>query len=168
ETKVTTDISDRGFDLTVSAKNVTLEPRSVVLSWTSKFAIPASSLNKFRMTPPDTADALPSERSAVHEISLKPEELPRTWTGLKYSYLSAGSELRLRNVADGYTLRMMALTPSIHTVRAELVPETNTLALTFSTEGPEGKRTVVDPGSTLQWHVRIQPTVSNTYAPTIN
>jgi hypothetical protein len=168
QTKVSATISDRGFDLTISAKNVSQESQAAVLSWTPKFLLPEGGLEKLLMTPPDTVDALPSEKSAVKEIELKPEDLPKTWNGLKYSYLSAGSELQLHNLQDGYILRIIALTPSIRTVRANLVSGGQALALTFSSEGPDGKRTVVEPGETLQWRLRIQPTTSNTYKPTIN
>lgn len=168
ETKVSATISDRGFDLTISAKNVSQESRATVLSWTPQILLPTGGLEKFGLTPPDTTDALPSEKHVAKEILLKPSELPNTWSGLKYSYLSAGSELRLHNIADSYTLRMIALSPSIRSVHAELAPGGKALAITFSTEGPDGKRTVIEPGSTLQWHLRIQPTNSATYLPTTN
>lgn len=168
QTKVSATISDRGFDLTISAKNVSQVSQAVVLSWTPKFLLPAGGLEKLLMTPPDTTDPLPSEKRTVQEIELKPENLPRTWHGLKYSYLSAGSELQLHNLQDGYILRITALTSSIRTVRADLVPGGQALALTFSSEGPDGKRTVVEPGETLQWRLRIQPMTGNTYRPTIN
>lgn len=168
QTKVSTTISDRGFDLTISAKNVSPDPQSVILSWTPKLLLPTGGLDKLRLIPPDTVDPLPSEKTAVKEIELKSETLPKTWTGLKYSYLSAGSELRLHNLVDSYSLRIIALSPSIRTVRAELAPGGNALALTLSTEGAGGKPTVVAPGETLQWRLRIQPTTSATYLPTTN
>ena len=168
DTTVSATISDRGFDLTISAKNVSGDSQAVVLSWTPKLLLPGGSLDKLRMTPPDTVDPLPSEKSAVKEIELRPQNLPRTWSGLKYSYLSTGSELQLHDLQDSYILRIIALTPSIRSVHAELAPGGKSLALTISTEGPNGKRTVVEPGETLQWRLRIQPTSTNTYKPTIN
>lgn len=168
QTKVSATISDRGFDLTISAKNVSQQSQAVVLSWTPKFLLPADGLEKLLITPPDTTDPLPSEKSAVKEIALKPQGLPKTWSGLKYSYLSAGSELQLHNLQDGYILKITALTPTIRTVRADLVPGGQALALTFSSEGPAGKRTVIEPGETMQWRLRIQPMTSNTYKPTLN
>jgi hypothetical protein len=53
-------------------------------------------------------------------------------------------------------------------VHAELVPGGKALALTLSTEGPDGKRTLVEPGATLQWRLRIQPTISSNYLPPTN
>jgi len=168
QTKVSTTISDRGFDLTISAKNISQQSQAVVLSWTPKFLLPTDGLEKLLITPPDTTDPLPSEKRDVKEIALKPQDLPQTWSGLKYSYLSSGSELQLHNLQDGYILKITALTPSIRMVRADLVPGGQALALTISTEGPAGKYTVVEPGETLQLRLRIQPTTSDTYKPTLN
>lgn len=164
QTKVSTTISDRGYDLVITAKNASDEPKSMVLSWTPQFAIPTKGLGGLRITPPETAEN--AEKSA--EIPLNTPNFHRTWQGLKYSYLSSGPELRLHNVADGYVLRLMALTPSIRNFRVDVPQDASSVAVTFSTEGPDGAKTTVGPGETLQWHLRIQVAPNNSYSPAGN
>ena len=164
QTKVTATISDRGYDLSIAAKNVSDQAKSVVLSWTPQFAVPEKGLSSLHITPPETAEN--AERAT--EISLDTPNFHRTWQSLKYSYLSSGPELRLRNLADAYTLRLMALTPSIRNFRVDVPQDGNAVSVTFSTEGPDGAKTVIGPGETLQWHVKIQVAPNNSYSPTSN
>ncbi|WP_047488659.1 hypothetical protein [Terriglobus sp. TAA 43] len=164
QTQVSTTISDRGYDLSITTKNVTGEPKSVVLSWSPQFAIPTKGLGSLRITPPETAEN--AEKAA--EIPLDTRDLHRTWHGLKYSYLSSGPELRLHNLADGYTLRLMALTSSIRNFRVDVPKDASAVSLTFSTEGPDGTKTLIGPGETLQWHLRIQVAPNNSYSPASN
>lgn len=164
QTKVSAIISDRGFDLSITAKNVSSEAKSIVLSWTPQFAIPTKGLGSLRITPPETAEN--AEKTA--EIPLDTPNFHRTWQGLRYSYLSSGPELRLHNLADGYTLRLMALTPSIRNFRAEVPQDARAVSVTFSTEGPDGAKTVIEPGGTLQWNLRIQVAPNNSYSPASN
>ena len=102
------------------------------------------------------------------EIPLDTPDFHRTWQGLKYSYLSDGPELRLHNLADAYTLRLMALTPSIRNFRVDIPQDASAVSVTFSTQGPDGARTVIEPGGTLQWHLRIQMAPNNSYSPAGN
>ncbi|MEZ2345606.1 hypothetical protein [Terriglobus sp. RCC_193] len=164
QTKVSTNISDRGFDLTITAKNVSSEAKAIVLSWTPQFAIPAKGPASLRITPPQTTD----NTEKTGDISLNNGEFHQTWSGLKYSYLSSGPELRLHNLADAYTLRLIALTPSIRSFRVDQPQGASAVSITFSTEGPDGARTVVAPGETLQWHLRIQVAPNNSYSPAAN
>lgn|GEM_PF-2949703 len=164
QTKVSATISDRGYDLSITAKNVSGEAKPIVLSWTPQFAIPAKGLSSLHITPPETAE----NAEKTTEISLDTPNFHRTWQGLKYSYLSSGPELRLHNLAEAYTLRLMALTPSIRNFRVDVPQDGNTVSVTFSTEGPNGAKTVIGPGETLQWHLRIQVAPNNSYSPTSN
>lgn len=164
QTKVSATISDRGCDLSITAKNVSDEAKSLVLSWTPQFAIPTKGLSSLRVTPPETAE----NAEKATEIALDTPNFHRTWQGLRYSYLSSGPELRLHNLADGYTLRLMALTPSIRNFRVDVPQDGSAVSVTFSTEGPNGSKTVVGPGETLQWHLRIQVAPNNSYSPTSN
>jgi hypothetical protein len=164
QTKVSTSISERGFDLSITAKNVSSEAKAVVLSWTPTFAIPAKGPGSLRMTPPEMV----GNTEKPSEIPLGAPEFHQTWRGLKYSYLSTGPELQLHNLADAYTLRLIALTPSIRSFRVDKPQDANAVSMTFSTEGPNGARTAVGPGETLQWHLRIQVVPSNSYSLTGN
>lgn len=139
------------------------ETGKVVPTWNYE-TIPAKGLSSLHITPPETAEIA----DKASEISLATPNFHRTWQGLKYSYLSAGPELRLHNLADAYTLRLMALTPSIRNFRVDVPQDGNAVSVTFSTEGPDGARTVVGPGETLQWHLRIQVAPNNSYSPTSN
>ncbi|WP_052313290.1 hypothetical protein [Terriglobus roseus] len=168
ETKIVTTITGRGLDLNISATNRNDTPRAVVIEWQANFAAPQSGLSGMNVLAPETV--LPSATAASRALPLGEADLHAVFTGLKYSYLSQGPEMQLRNQADGYTLRLTAMTPSIRSMRMDAAKDGKSVAIVFSTTGSgsaEQSRTVVAPHETLQWRVRVDaPSDAGYRAPT--
>lgn len=163
ESRVSYTLSSRGLDIAISAKNVSQQPRAVVIAWTPQFKVPDSGMQSIRIVPPDTT-ASTNNRSATSEFPLGTAAVQRTWTGLRYSYLSTGPELRLKNLGDGYALRMIALTPSIRSIRLEAPRSGSSVSVRFGSDA-DGNKTVIDPGDSLQWRLRILPIPTDGYTP---
>lgn len=168
DTSVTPTISNRGLEITLTAKNISDEPQRVTASWAPRFVLPSGGLDKLHLTPPQT-QPLPDAKARGIDIALTSRGFHHTWTGLKQSYLSAGPEMQLRNLADGYTLRMTVLSPSIRTVQADADGNDGYLQFRFSTDsmvdGQAPQPLVVGPGESLQWRLRIQVSANQTYLP---
>ncbi len=166
ETKMAVMLSSRGVDLTISAKNVSTQPRGITVTWAPRFLAPSAGLRTLRLLPPETVDHGGNRddtraASASSSIPLGESNFNRTFSGLKYRYLSTGPEIDLRNLADGYTLRLTALTSSIRSMHAAAARDGNSVLLTFSTSTgePDAAPTVLAPGQTLQWRVRLEATM---------
>ncbi|WP_212733230.1 hypothetical protein [Terriglobus roseus] len=163
ETKVTTTLSGRGLDLTIAATNHNDTPRALAISWHAHFAAPRAGLTGMIILPPEAVTPSASigsaaSRAAARTVPLGAGDVHQVFTNLKYSYLSQGPEMRLRNAADGYVLRMTAMTPSIRSMRVDAAKDGKGVAIDFSTasgDSPERARTVVAPHETLLWRVRV-------------
>lgn len=168
DTSVTPTISNRGLEITLTARNISDQPQSVSASWSPRFVLPPGGLEKLHLTPPQTQ---PSTDARPHggDIALTSRGVHHTWTGLKQSYLSAGPELQLRNLADGYTLRMTVLSPSIRTVQVDADAGDGFLQFRFTSDtaisGEAPQPLTVGPGESLQWRLRIQVSANQTYLP---
>ncbi len=161
EVTVESALSGHGLELTLSARNSSTSPRSMTLSWQPRFLAPLAGMSAFTVFTPSSSEGLPAE------IALGTRNVDLTYTSLKHTFLSTGPEVRLRNRADGYTLRVTALTPSIRSLHVQAAKDGKSVLLAFSTaagkDGPES-RTIVAPGETLQWRVRVEALAESTSA----
>jgi aldose 1-epimerase len=164
EVTVESSLTGHGLDLMISARNDGTSPRSLTLAWQPRFLAPPGGMSTLTVVTQSGSKSLPTE------IALGGRNLDQTFTDLKRSFLSTGPEVRLRNRADGYTLRMTALTPSIRSLHVQAAKDGKSVLLAFSTagaaDGPE-TRTIVAPGATLQWRVRVEALAESTspYSP---
>jgi hypothetical protein len=166
ETKITTTLTGRGMDLNVAATNNNDTPRALVISWQAHFAGAKAGLSGMSVLAPQTM--MPSttggeagsaaSREASRTIPLGNLDLHEVFTGLRYSYLSQGPEIRLRNPQDGYVVRLTAMTPSIRSMQVDAAKDGKGVTIAVSTAAgasPEQARTVVGPHETVQWRVRV-------------
>jgi aldose 1-epimerase len=164
EVTVESSLTGHGLDLMISARNDGTSPRSLTLGWQPRFLSPPGGMSSLTVVTQSGSANLPTE------VPLGARNVDQTYTDLKRSFLSTGPEVRLRNRADGYTLRMTALTPSIRSLHVQAAKDGKSVLLAFSTagaaDGPE-TRTIVAPGATLQWRVRVEALAESTspYAP---
>jgi hypothetical protein len=164
EVTVETSLTGHGLELMISARNSSTTPRSLTLGWQPRFLAPVAGMSALTVIAPFGADSVPAE------IPLGTRDIDQTYTNLKHSFLSTGPEVRLRNRADGYTLRMTAMTPSIRSLHVQAAKDGKSVLLAFSTAGGKDgaeSRTIVAPGATMQWRVRVEALAESTspYAP---
>lgn len=99
-------------------------------------------------------------------MPLGARDYDRTFSPLLHSYLSAGPEVRLRNQADGYTLRLTALTPSIRSLHVQSAAHGSAVLVTFSTGlagEADGTQTTLTPGQSVEWRVRVDALQNTAY-----
>lgn len=167
-TKVSVSLTNRGLELAVSARNVSNEARAVTLQWQPAFLAAQAGMGAMFFTPPAQASHSEEHRAAEQ---LGTRDYDQTFSSLPHNYLSAGPEIRLHNQADGYTIRLTALTPTIRSLRVQAAAKGNAVAITFSTGSGskgEGSQTMLAPGQSLEWRVRVdalQNTSDTTPAP---
>ena len=161
EVTVETSVTGHGLELMLSARNDSTSPRSLTLDWQPRFLAPAAGMSALTVVAPSGRDAVSLE------IPLGTRDVDQTYIDLKHSFLGTGPEVRLRNRADGYTLRMTAVTPSIRSLHVQAAKDGKSVLLAFSTAaGKDGSdaRTLVAPGETLQWRVRVEALPESTSA----
>ncbi len=165
DTTIQAALTGRALDLTVTAKNTGNAPRALTIVWLPRFWA-AHGLQTFVLQPPSLENG--HGGPAAESIALGARTMDQTYTPLKHSYLGGGPQVRLRNTADGYTLVMTAMTSSIRSLHVNASQEDHSVLLAFSTasgERAEDARTIVQPGETLQWRVRVEAIANATYSP---
>ncbi len=165
DTTVQVALTGRALNLTIAAKNTSNTPRALTLAWQPRFTA-SRGLQAFVLQPPAQESSHPG--IATESIALGARDTDQTYSTLKHSYLSGGPQVRLRNTADGYTLILTAMTPSIRSLHVNATQADHSVLLAFSTassEHAEDARTIVQPGETLQWRVRMEAVANTTYSP---
>ena len=164
EVTVDSSLTGHGLELMLSARNSSSSPRSLTLEWSPRFLAPLAGLSALTVVAPASSDNLPAE------IALGARNVDQTYTNLKHTFLGSGPEVRLRNRGDGYTLRITAMTPSIRSLHVQAEKNGKSVLLAFSTAAGKDSaesRTVVAPGETLEWRVRVEalPESTSAFAP---
>ncbi len=163
QTNITFNLSGHALELSVIARNVIEEPRSVALSWQPKFQIPGG-VGSMMLVPPMVEGSSPGV--TANAIAIGSRNLNTTYTKLKHSYLGGGPEAQLRDDADGYILHLTAVSASVRSLHVESSQGGNWVTLSFSTasgEGGDDTRTVLQPGESLQMRLRLEVTGISSY-----
>ena len=161
EVTMETSLTGHGLELMLSARNSSTSPRALTMDWQPRFLAPVAGLSALTVITPSG----PNHPAA--EIPLGTRAVNETYTSLKRTFLSTGPEVRLRNRADGYTLRMTVMTPSIHSLHVQAAKDGKSVLLAFSTAGDKAgadSRTIIAPGETLQWRARLEVLAESTSA----
>ena len=174
EVRISTLLSGRAVDITMTAKNVSNTPRGIALAWQPRFAVPDSGIGHFSLILPssdqtdDARSASATSKSRLgSRITLGTRDYDVTLAHLKRSFFSSGPEAQLRNLESGYTLHLTALSTSIRGLHFQADRGGKSVLLAFSTStGDDDPRTLIGPGESMQWKVRMEVTASPTYLPT--
>ena len=168
ETKVTANLSGRAIELSMTVKNVSDSPRAVTIAWRPKVLAPETGLSSLTLSPPMAAlvNGKQTDYAVSTPVHFGQRDENLQYGDLKRSYLSNGPELRLRNEADSYVLHMTALSPSIRSLNVQSNRDDKSVSIMFSTAsgsaaGEPG--TVIAPGDSLQWHVRMDAMAISTF-----
>lgn len=155
EATVSSSMTSRGLELDLSVRNISTASSGVTLTWLPRILASQAGLQGMSVLPP----AQTSNPGPHSEQPLGLHGMNETFSNLQHSYLSAGPEVMLRNPADGYTLRFTALTPSIRSVHIQADALDRAVLVAFSTAGrpsSDEAQTVVAPGESLHWRLRIE------------
>lgn len=181
---VRAELAGRALDLTISAQNTGQAPTPAGIGWHPVFALPGNRSDvrvtipsitrvdvdhrtnlpsgKTVSTPGTSADLIRARGTRLDDMSLN-----ETYTNLQSGILGDGPIAEIRDPAAGYGVR---LTPLINTIKflrvtapqgqnwISIEPDTN-VDDPFGHEwtGPEQTGIVtLQPGETLQWHVRLE------------
>lgn len=181
---VRAELAGRAFDLTITEQNTGQVPEPAGIGWHPVFAISGNradvrvtipSITKVEvdhrtnlptgktvLTGGTTADLLRARGTRLDEMNLND-----TYTNLQAGILGDGPVAEIRDAAAGYGIRLTPLTASIKFVRVvapndaqwiSIEPDTN-VDDPFGHEWPNPDDTglvSLQPGDTLQWHVRLE------------
>ncbi len=179
QVQTTVVLTGQRIDLTVVARNVGSEPEPMGIGWHPRFALPADDRARTLLRLPSSTHVdiqsgrtfpvagTPLDFSSLDGAPLRSTALDELYTQLKTGAVSSGPEAEIRNVAAGYGLRLTALTSSIkafHVIAPAgqpfltLDPQTN-YDDPFGHQWPEsfpGALSVLKPGESLEWKVRLE------------
>ena len=160
EAVVNAALTNHGLQLSITVKNVSPGARGVTVAWRVPLLAPRAGVRTAAIVPPAQAAGASAQKT---ELLLGRHDVDQTFAPLQQTYLSAGPELLLRLPAEGYNLQFTALTPSIRSVRVQAAQQAGPIAITFSTAlggQSDEQPTVIAPGETLQWRMRMEATAS--------
>ena len=179
QVQTTVVLTGQRIDLTVVARNVGSEPEPMGIGWHPRFALSEADRIRALLHLPSSTRAdigsgralpvagTPLDFSAADGASLRSASLDDLYIQLKTGVLDSGPQAEIRNVAAGYSLRLTALTSSIKAFHViahagqpflTLDPQTN-YDDPFGhqwAEGSPGALTVLKPGESLEWKVRLE------------
>ncbi len=179
QVRTTVVLTGQRIDLSIVARNVGSDPEPMGIGWRPRFALaPADRARTLLRLPSSTRADVPSGRSlpvagtpldfsSPDGAPLRSASLDDLFTPLKTGVLDPGPQAEIRNVAAGYGLRLTALTSSIKAIHVlapagqpflTLDPQTN-FDDPFGHQWPEsspGALTVLKPGESLEWKVRLE------------
>ena len=171
ETSVSALLSGHALDLTVTARNVTEQPHTVILSWTPRFLAPSGNLRDYRLVVPSSDRIAGNGAKSVHGSSedfsgsegaqLGDAPIDATFVNLKHSFLGNGPVAELRDMRNNVSLRLTALSPSIRSLHVATSPDGKSIELAYSTaEGglhsASANDSLLRPGQQMQWKVRVE------------
>jgi len=161
-------MSGRSVDIALTARNTGLQALPLRLGWFPHLVIPSGNREQARLILPSAEDS--SSKSADFSVpkgrALGTSSIDATYTHLHRSFLSNGPEAELIDPASGYALRITAISSTIHSLRI-IAPAEKAWVVIAPIAEPEprlgeGQRSVANttpllqPGQTLQWHVRVE------------
>lgn len=179
QVKTTVVLTGHNIDITIVARNTGTEPEPMGIGWKPRFALAAADRAQFLLRlPSSTRVAIPTGHSVAVEgtpfdfssangTPLRSTVLDDLYVNLKTGSLSSGPETELRNPAAGYGLRLTALSPSIKAIHITAPAGQTFLSIDPQTnyddplgrqwpQGFPGALTILKPGETLEWKVRLE------------
>jgi aldose 1-epimerase len=183
---VTALLSSRTIDLTVVAHNTGDVAEPVGIGWQPRFAVMDGERNQMRLRIPaesrvetlDRPKGAPSgelvpvagtayDFSASEGVKLGSGGLDECFTDLQQDLLENGPAAELSDLADGYKLRLTALSSNIRAMRVVAPANGEYLSIDpqFNYPDPFGREwdknidtgmVVLEPGQTTQWKVRLE------------
>ncbi len=184
DVSVTVTLGPRTLDVTVTAKNVGDRPEPMGIGWHPRFKLPSGDRNGAEVRLPlgeqlefaNTTGGVPSGRFVTppaaiqrlqgHSAKLGKDGLDVTLTNLKPALLDSGTAAEMRDPASRFGLRMSADSASIQALRVTSPAGQGYISLGTQTnyDDPFGREwgtsgsgiTVLLPGQSLQWKVRVE------------
>jgi aldose 1-epimerase len=182
---VTAQLGPRILEITVVAKNVGDQPEPMGIGWHPRFIMPSGNREAVELRLPnggrleivDRAKGIPSGRTIPlgdalgkfmgHPAELGSDPIDETLISLKPALLDTGSAVELRDPANGFGLRMTAVSPSIKALRITAPAGARYISLGMQTNyddalGKEwnaeegGGIATLAPGQSLEWKVRLE------------
>ena len=181
---VTTQLGPRLLEITVTAKNIGDQPEPMGIGWHPRFIMPSGNRDAVELRLPngerleiaDRAKGIPSGRTIPlnsfgkfmgHPAELGSGGIDETFIHLKPALLDNGSAVELRDAANGFGLRMTAVSPSIRALRVTAPAGAPYVSLGMQTNyddalgkewgGEEGAGiATLAPGESLEWKVRLE------------
>lgn len=176
-------LSSRSIELTVTARNTGDVAEPIGIGWRPRFAVLDGRRQQMRLRIPgqmravrDRATGQPSgvlvpvagtpyDFNASGGAGLGQMELDDSFTDLHQELLDSGPVAELSDPANGFGLRLTALSPTIKTMRV-VAPASGdfvTIDPEFNYDDPLGREwgedtgmVVLQPGQTTQWKVRLE------------
>ncbi len=176
-------MSSRALDMRVTARNVGREPEPMGVGWIPAILLPSRARDAATLRIPSTEiEGMKDGRATGHVVDvtgtamdysgrggkrLNQGPMDVTYTHLRAGFLDNGPVLELRDVEAGVGLRMTALSSQIRAVRVRTTGTPGVVSVGFQTNlddpfsralqtGAESGITVLQPGETIQYHVRFE------------
>lgn len=180
---VTALLSNRAFDLRVTARNTGREPEPMGIGWAPRLVLPSGSRNAATLHLPADQQEEQSDMHATGRLldvagtpldftsrtgrRLGSSTVHETFVHLKTGFLDNGPVLELKDTESGTGFRMSALSQQIRAVRVDTGDQPASIRLGFQTNYDDpfshvwtsddsSGVVVVQPGQTVQWRVRLE------------
>ena len=176
-------LSSRAFEIKIVVRNEGSSPEPLGLGWMPHFAIGNGRAKTLLLhLPAEQQEQMVSGRASGKllpvfgtALDFSPREgrrlgdskLDETFTGLKTSFLDSGPVIELRDVEDGFGIRMTAMSMEARAIRIQSRPGSGSVVVGFQTnyddplsrvwpQGDDGGLQMVQPGRSLQLRVRLE------------
>jgi galactose mutarotase-like enzyme len=186
EVTVATLLSSHTVDLTVTVHNAGETAEPIGIGWSPRFAIPAGGRSQMRLRIPGqsrvesagrdngapTGKLLPVGGSAFDYTAREGVRLPdrgldECFTDLEQGAMDNGPVAELTDTANGYRLRLTALSPEIKAMRVIVPADASYVSIQpqFNYPDPFGQEwekaggsgvVVLEPGQSTEWKVRLE------------
>ncbi len=180
---VTALLSSRVFDLRLVARNEGKEAVPVGLGWRPRFVFPGGSRTGVRLRLPAISHEemragratghLPAVSGTTLDFTdragrlLRDLDLDDTFVDLKSGFLDNGPVLEIRDPRSQVGIRMTALSPQMRAIHVRSASDENTMTVGFQTnlddpfshlwsKDETAGIAVLQPGQSLQWHIRLE------------
>ncbi len=184
DVKVTTLLTARSIELTVSAHNAGDIPEPVGIGWRPRFVLPGD-VSQFRLHLPADARLIKDRQTgaptgAVQPVAGTPYDflahdgapfaslnLDDTFVHLRQQFLDSGPVTEIRNPGGNYGLRITTLSTSIKAIHVSARRDQKYISIEpqFNYDDPFGREwardedtgmVVLQPGQTAQWQIRVE------------
>lgn len=176
-------LSERSFELKITARNTGDEPTPVGIGWEPRFAVVGDHRNNLVLHVPSTSRLEKTSRTGEPtgklvstteaDFSTRPgmqlgtTSLDDTFVNLRQASLDNGPVVELRDPGADYGLRMTLLSPTIKALHVNSPADKRfiTIAPRFNYDDPFGREwgrgtdtgmVVLQPGQSTQWRVRLE------------